>query len=208
LQDGLQYGYLLKEGASMITRCSEGLLKISKPWWVVASLVVFLFFMIVILPQQSALAEQYSADVGSPDTSFYYSSQRLYEMAESYGLEGRQSYIQARFTFDLVWPLAYTLFLLLSISWIIKGLNLKAHPWRRLNLVPLIGLVFDYLENIFASIIMARYPAKTIVISSIAGIFTSLKWIFIGGSFVILVGGLIWLILRKLTSSRKVKQNH
>ncbi len=191
----------------MITRLSDGLLKISKPWWVLTSLVVFLFLIIVILPQQSAEAEEYAADVGSPDTSFYYSSQGLYEMAESYGLEGRQAYIKARFTFDLIWPIVYGLFLSLSIGWTVKGLNLKSDRWQRLNIVPLLGLVFDYLENIFASIVMARYPAKTIVISSISGLFTSLKWIFIGVSFVILVGGLIWLFLRKLIRSRKVNQN-
>jgi len=191
----------------MIARWSDGLLKISKPWWVLTSLVVFLFLIIVILPQQSAEAEVYSADVGSPDTSFYYSSQRLYDMADGYGLEGRQAYINARFTFDLIWPIVYALFLSLSIGWTVKGLQLKADRWQRLNIVPILGLVFDYLENIFASIVMARYPAKTIVISSLSGLFTSLKWIFIGASFVILVGSLILLILRKLTRSRKVKQN-
>ena len=191
----------------MITRLSDGLLKISKPLWVLTSLVVFLFLIIVILPQQSAEAEEYTADVGSPDTSFYYSSQRLYDMADGYGLEGRQAYINARFTFDLIWPIVYALFLSLSIGWTVKGLQLKADRWQRLNIVPILGLVFDYLENIFASIVMARYPAKTIVISSLSGLFTSLKWIFIGASFVILVGSLILLILRKLTRSRKVKQN-
>ena len=191
----------------MIARWSDGLLKISKPWWVLTSLVVFLFLIIVILPQQSAEAEVYSADVGSPDTSFYYSSQRLYDMADGYGLEGRQAYINARFTFDLIWPIVYALFLSLSIGWTVKGLQLKADRWQRLNIVPILGLVFDYLENIFASIVMARYPARTIFISSLSGLFTSLKWIFIGASFVILVGSLILLILRKLTRSRKVKQN-
>ena len=191
----------------MITRWSDGLLKISKPWWVLTSLVVFLFLIIVILPQQSAEAEKYSADVGSPDTSFYYSSQRLYEMAESYGQEGRQAYIKARFTFDLIWPIVYALYLSLSIGWIVKGLQFKVDRWQQLNIVPLLGLVFDYLENIFASIVMARYPARTTVVSSISGLFTSLKWIFIGASFVILVGGLIWLIIRKLIHSRKVKQS-
>ena len=40
-----------------------------------------------------------------------YSTSDLYEMAQSYGADGRGLYVKARFTFDLVWPLVYTLFL-------------------------------------------------------------------------------------------------
>jgi hypothetical protein len=61
--------------------------------------------------------------------------------------------------------------------------------WERLNLLPVFGLLFDYLENGAAVVVMARYPDLTPILPQIAGVFTAIKWIFIGGSFAVLVLG-------------------
>ena len=60
----------------------------------------------------------------------------------------------------------------------------------RLNLLPVLGLLFDYLENGATSIVMARYPDLTPILPQLAGVITALKWFFVGGSFVVLVLGL------------------
>jgi hypothetical protein len=59
--------------------------------------------------------------------------------------------------------------------------------WQRLNLIPVFGLLFDYLENGAAAVVMARYPEATSVLPTLAGILTAIKWIFVGGSFALLV---------------------
>ncbi|MEJ2601170.1 MAG: hypothetical protein P8Z00_22760 [Anaerolineales bacterium] len=114
-----------------------------------------------------------------------------YRYAEAYGAAGRQAYVQARFTFDLIWPLVYASFLVTSISW----LSSRAFPthslWQRANLVPLLGLLFDYLENLATSLVMLRYPQTTPVVDVLAPVFTGLKWIFVFGSFVVLLAGVI-----------------
>ena len=69
------------------------------------ALVVFLLFTALVLPAQSAQAEAQFAGVGSPDTSFWYTPDDLYRMAEAYGAQGRPAYNRARFTFDIAWPL-------------------------------------------------------------------------------------------------------
>jgi hypothetical protein len=66
-----------------------------------------------------------------------------------------------------------------------------------INLLPFLGMIGDYLENISTSIVMGRYPLATPVIDWMAGIFTTLKWLLIGGSFIgLLLGGvlLVWQI--------------
>jgi hypothetical protein len=108
-------------------------------------------------------------------------------MAESYGQAGRQEYVRARFTFDLVWPVVYTIFLTALISWIGGRVLPEQSNWRLVNLLPLTGMAFDYLENIATSLVMFRYPAETPVVPFLAGVFTSLKWLFIGAAFIVLV---------------------
>jgi hypothetical protein len=169
---------------------------ISSGWVTLIAVLVFILFTALVLPGQSSTAST-SEEVGSPDLSFYYSTNDLYRMAEGYGEVGRADYVQARFTFDLIWPLVYTFFLVTSISWIYQRLLPAGSPGRMINLLPFLGMIGDYLENISTSIVMGRYPLATPVIDWMAGIFTTLKWLLIGGSFIgLLLGGvlLVWQI--------------
>ena len=179
----------------MCKKISDWLRKVSKGWLALAALFIFLLFTALVLPQQATKAEQETGSASSPDTSFFYTPSDLYRIAESYGEEGRQAYVRARFTFDLVWPLVYTLFLATAISWVFGRAFASDSPWQRANLAPLLGALFDYLENLSTSLVMLRYPAQTPVVDLLAPLFTALKWGFLGASFVLLCGGMavaIW----------------
>jgi len=173
----------------MCKKLSEWINRISNTGVVLVCLVVFLLFSALVLPDQATKAEVYSDGAGSPDTSLFYTAESLYQMAEAYGPAGRRSYIQARFTFDIVWPLVYVIFLATAISWLNKRAAMHNKLWGRLNLVPIMGMLFDFFENISAAIVMARYPHPTVLIDHLAGVFTLVKWIFIGGSFIVLIFG-------------------
>ncbi len=178
----------------MCRRFSDWLYRISNGWIVLGALLVFTLFTILVLPGQSASAEAFSVDTGSSDLSFYYSPDELYRMAEFYGQAGRDAYIRARFTFDLVWPVVYTLFLTTSISWIYARAFPPNFKFWWVNLLPLLGMGFDYLENISTSLVMFRYPQQTPLVDFLAPIFTMFKWVLITGSFFILILGVLILI--------------
>ena len=174
----------------MAKKISDWLRRVSTGWVALAALFIFLLFSALVLPQQATKAEQETGSADSPDMSFFYSPSDLYRMAESYGEEGRQAYIRARFTFDLVWPLVYTLFLTTSIGWVFGKAFGPDSRWQRANLVPLLGALFDYLENLSTSLVMLRYPDQTAVVDALAPVFTALKWLFLGVSFLLLFGGI------------------
>jgi hypothetical protein len=181
-----------------MTKLSNLLHRVSTGWVTVIALVIFVLFTALVLPgQASNAAEETGGDV-SPDTSLIYTPNDLYNMAEAYGPEGRAAYIRARFTFDLIWPIVYFVFLASTVSWLGARAFDAGNPWRLLNLVPVLGLVFDYLENIATSLVMARYPAETPVVVLLAPIFTLVKWIFVGGSFVVLVVTALVALWRRL----------
>jgi hypothetical protein len=149
-----------------------------------------------VLPQQACKAAQEIGGADSPDTSFFYAPADLYRMAEAYGEPGRQAYIRARFTFDLVWPLVYTLFLATAISWLFGRAFAPDSRWQRANLAPLLGALCDVLENLSTSLVMLRYPAQTAVADLLAPVSTALKWGFLGASFLLLFAGIVATIWR------------
>ena len=183
-------------------KLSDWINNISTGWVTLIGLVIFLLFTATVLPSQAERAEAYSGEIGSPDTSFYYSADTLYQFAEAYGPQGRDAYIRARLTFDVLWPLIYLAFLATSISWAFHKAGRAGDGWTQLNLAPVFGLLFDYLENGASVVVMARYPDPTPILASLAGLLTALKWSFIGASFVILLialGMVAWRWVRSKT---------
>jgi len=174
-----------------LKRFSNWLQRVTNGWVALSALVIFLLFLVMVLPGQAAKAGTQTGKSGSPDMSFYYSADDLYHFAEVYGQQGREAYVRARFTFDVIWPLVYTLFLTTTISWVNTRAFAPDSGWQRANLIPVLALVFDYMENLTTSLVMLRYPDRTAVIDSLAPVFTLLKWVFIFGSFVLLFAGVV-----------------
>ena len=180
---------------------SNWLYSISSGKLAMFSLVFFLAFTAVVLPGQARGASEISGEEGTPDLSFFYTPDDLYGMAEAYGEEGRAEYIRVRFTFDLAWPVVYTFFLATALSWALQRAAMPDSWVRQLNLVPIFGAVFDYLENISTSLVMWRYPQQIPLVDWLASLFTPLKWIFISVGFVTMAVSLVILVgmwVRKL----------
>ncbi len=170
--------------------------------------VVFVLFTASVLPWQAAEAARVSGGAGSPDTSLWYTPADLYAMAEAYGPEGRQAYLVARWTFDVIWPLVYTAFLVAATSWLLRRVLSAASAWQQLNLLPVLAMILDFLENSAASIVLARYPTPSPLIAPLAPVFTLLKWLLVGGSFVLLLGlalAALWQQLQQRQTKRPDK---
>ncbi len=129
------------------------------------SSVIFILFILLVLPKVSAYTAVAIGGEGSPDTELLYTGETLYNIAGSYGLAGRQLYVLLRWTFDLIWPMVYGVFLIsLSI-----GLThtIKHKAIRKMYLLPMGAVIFDYLENTFVTIVMLSYPQKLITIGEL-----------------------------------------
>ncbi len=175
-----------------MTRLSRWLQYYSTGRVALAALLIFILFSALVLPRQS---RPQPSEAGTPDLSLFYTRGDLYRWAEAYGEQGRQDYVRARFTFDVAWPLVYTFFLVTSISWLCGKAFRPSSRWQLANLAPVLGMLFDFLENIATSLVMVRFPQPTPVLDALAGVFTLLKWGFIAASFALLLaalGAAIW----------------
>lgn len=185
---------------AFMAKLSSWFYRISSGRLMLFAVLIFISFTALVLPGQSARSQSQAGDIGSPDLSIYYSARDLYAMAESYGELGRSEYIRMRFSFDLIWPLVYTFFLTITISWLYSQSVSMTSYWRWINLLPVMGMTFDYIENISTSLVIYRFPAPTPAVDFLAGIFTGIKWLLVGLSFVSLIAGMIiafWSYFRK-----------
>lgn len=186
-----------------MTKLSNWFIHLSRGWVAAAATVTFVLFMILILPQQARKAEEVSGGAGSPDTSFWYTDDDLFQFAELYGEDGRAAYVRARWTFDLVYPLVYAFFLMSTLSWLYSYATAGESPWRLTNLLPLFGMFFDYLENTAATVVMLRYPERALLAANLAPILSMLKWAFVMGSFVLLILGVV-LAIRQAVRAKQI----
>lgn len=173
----------------MATHLSGWLQRTSRGWVVIIALLVFITFTALVAPGQAALVASYAGEAGSPDLSLFYTTADLYRFAEVYGAGGRQAYVRARFTFDLAFPLIYTFSLATALSWLSRRTFDAGSLWQQANLVPVLAMLFDYGENLSASLVMARYPERTPLVDWLAPNFTLFKWAFISASLALLVVG-------------------
>ena len=163
----------------------------------IISTIVFVLFMIVVLPRVSAYTEDVTGSSNSPDTSLIYSSDDLFDIAETYGQVGRNAYIILRLTFDVIWPIVYFMFLASLTGFLLQKLDVKKE-YKLLILLPLFGLIFDYLENIASVVVMYKYPIEMLFFANSAPVMTLLKWIFIGLGFICVILLLFMLLIKKV----------
>ena len=180
----------------MISRLSHFINKKSTTPVTIAALIIFVLFTALVLPSQANSADEYGGDSRSPDLSLFYSPTYVHDLAAEYGEAGREAYVRTRFTFDIVWPLVYTLFLSTSISWLFMRVFPRGSKWRLMNTAPLGAMILDLLENISSSLVMLSYPNPAVIAGWLAPVFTLLKWSLVGISFLLLLTGAALYILK------------
>lgn len=155
--------------------------------------VIFLLFISNVLPYVSSMTNEVTGVSESPDTSFFYQSEKIFEMAEAYGESGRDFYILIRWTFDVIWPMVYGSFLYVMMRWIQRGYKLN-----KLTLLPIAGVVFDFIENICATFIFWAYPTRLEWLATVIPFVTMIKWIAIGISFAVIIVGFLIKVRKKI----------
>ena len=183
-----------------LRRFSDWLNGAARGWAAIVATAAFLLFVVLVLPAQPRIEAVDGTEVSSPDLSLWYTAEQLYETAEAYGPEGREAYVRARVTFDVLWPLVYVAFLTVTLSWVCRARGDASGFWQRANLLPVAAGLLDYAENVCTATVMFRYPAQTPVMDSLAAVFTVSKWIVLMASFGLLLVGVVsvlWLGLRR-----------
>jgi hypothetical protein len=181
----------------MFARLSETFKKYATGKLVLAALALNFFFMLVVMPgiQRHMLA--LAPESQALDLFFFYTPAQIYHRLDIYGEAGRTFFSLSRLTYDMAFPIVYTLAYSLSITWLFRrGFGDESRAMR-LNLVPLGGLLFDVLENLCFASMVAIFPAQPAGLAWVAASFTAIKWTFAGISGLLILVGIVAALLKR-----------
>lgn len=154
-------------------------------------------------PPMVALLDASTPEGGEFDTELFYTPAQAVEKAALFSQAGRAGSIQAHWTWDLAFPLAYGFFCVAAWAYGLRLLAGTGRPPRYLFLlVPLAGSLFDVFENAAVSVLLASAPAGPVlrVAAAAASAGTVLKWLFVvpafSGAIVLPVAGLTVALVR------------
>ncbi len=123
------------------------------------------------------------------------------------GQEGRDLYLYKQIPVDLIFPWLYVPTLCLLMAWLLKKVNLLDRSWFYLCTLPIIGGIFDLLENLNVAYLLIHEQPLTSGRVALASWCTQLKWLFLTlAGLAILMLLFVWMVrLYRRASVAKVK---
>jgi hypothetical protein len=161
-------------------------------WRVLILLVLDGLMMGYIMPLAGGILALAANNSVTPlDLMFFYSPEKAFAMIEKYGDAGRAVYMKIELTADIIYPIIYTLFYGLLLSWLFQRGFKPDSKMMKTNVVPVGAWFFDLLENTGIVSMLTQYPSQPAALAWLTMIFGSLKWLFAFGSIGLVLFGLI-----------------
>ncbi len=138
-----------------------------------------------------------------PDLLFGIDQETVYQELDCMGKEGRSVYKKESTQKDSIYPLSYGLFFAFTILALSLPVSRKKWPVVVLTIIPLIGSLFDFIENLYLRQLVDQYPnlqTQTVAMANIANIG---KWSFIYTGIAIVIVLAVWAFIRVIGSIRK-----
>jgi hypothetical protein len=179
-------------GKKILNEVSDRIIKITSGRTVLAALVGILVTGFLVNGRPFGIAELKSitGGVGILDMEVFYTPEQAYAFLAAMGEAGRAFELTHIIPLDLLVPFFYALFLSTFISWILRHWLSAASPWHRLNVIPVIGALFDYLENLGIIAMLLAWPMEMYSIAQITMAATLLKFGFSILAFIIVLGAI------------------
>lgn len=162
------------------------------------SLLIFLAIYIlfngyILKNTENKINELAGKSVSIIDLTFGFNPQKTLMMAAEYGDAARSYYARTEMTTDIVYPIVYAF-----LFGIILSLLFRKSSYARVNILPFICLLFDYLENITIVSLLISYPQQSLAIAILCEIFKLLKWLTFGSLILLIIFGLISKIINRI----------
>ena len=160
----------------MIRRLSNASIKNAKGPFILLSFLLVLLFALVLVPMVQSKLEASSGGTGFVDMLFSYAPETANAMVGSYGDLGRALYLTFTSTADMIYPVAYSIFFSLLLSWLLQRGFKSESKWQLLNVIPFGVMAFDWLENASLLILLSQYPSRPFGVMEFSSLCTTLKW--------------------------------
>jgi hypothetical protein len=176
----------------MLNTISEKFHSWASGWRVIIMLIADALMVGYIMPAAGAIMALAANNSVMPlDLMFFYTPEKAFDMMKKYGEQGRAIYMRIELTADLIYPVVYTLFFGLLISWLFQRGFRPESPMQKWNVMPVGAWFFDLLENIGIVTMLTMYPAQPAAFAWLTMILGSIKWAFAFASILLVLMGLV-----------------
>ena len=113
------------------------------------------------------------------DLYFSYSPDQVYDYLDGLGEKGRSAYAKMELTTDLLFPVVYSLALTVALVMAARRVLPADSRLQYLRFFPFLIVIADWFENLGLAAVIHAYPDQRDTIVIAASLFTSLKWVFL-----------------------------
>ena len=139
---------MIKNNKLDLVRSLNMLRKYSNWKIMLPSSILFIIFTLIIFPfYLSQLNEIANEKVLFLDGRLSYNYEQVNILFNKMGREGRDIYHFMAGKVDMIYPIVYSLFFVLLLASLLKKIFSQKSKIILISLLPLIGMLFDYLEN-------------------------------------------------------------
>ena len=155
----------------------------------------------VLFARYHGVLEAVAPGLGTPDLLPLVGGAELRALLEALGPAGREAYRPIA-NVDMVYPLAYGTFMLLTLAWGLAERLETSRWWRAVLLLPAVGVLADYVENVAARFIVDGWPQVSEGIASVWVYAHALKWLSLGPCFVLTLFAIFLALVRARVAKR------
>ena len=124
-------------------------------WFFIITNLVYVFMLTVTIPKVMSFAGGMKLMDMLPSG---YDFQYVNKLRGTLGEEGRALYLYRQIPADMIYPGLFGISYCILLLFFLKKLNKLNSPFIYLGVLPLIGGLFDYLENLGIIILLSNYP--------------------------------------------------
>lgn len=180
----------------MLNTISEKFHSWATGWRVVILMIAEAFMAGFVMPAAAGIMALAANNSVLPlDMMFFYTPETAFQMIEKYGQEGRTIYTRIELTADLIYPIIYTLFFGLLISWLFQRGFKPGSSMQKWNVMPVGAWFFDLLENLGVVSMVSMHPAQPAVLAWLTMFSGLVKWAFAIISIGLVLLGLVRALL-------------
>ena len=170
---------------------------------ILPSSILFILYTLIIFPfyllQINEIANE---KVLFLDGRLNYNYEQVNTLFNKMGREGRDIYYIMAGKVDMIYPIVYGVFFVLLIASLLKKLVPKKSKVIFLSFLPLIGVLFDYLENFNTLMLLNKFPNITPEQVAYGSQMTQIKWLFLLMSILLVFALAITITIQRFLMKR------
>lgn len=160
-------------------------------WKHIILLLIMFVCMMTFMRYIAAQVKYISRETGVLDLQLGNSVENILQTMNALGDNGRRYYLTRFLIVDYFYAIIYAAFYFCSILLLLCKNGIRKKSVYNLCLFPIIGMLFDWLENIFLRFIILNWTSRPVVLCILFVVSNLIKFLFVYLSLLLVIIGIL-----------------